>query len=134
MLYDAVVFICRLDHFLSLMDIMCGGLFNVHVLPGLAGPDGLQRMPVVGGRKGYPVDVLILVETAEILFNADFHPKFLLQLGRPLLSQGQVGISDGDQLHIRFLCQSDDLLTMGDTPLVHAQDGNSETVICPLRG
>ena len=45
----------------------CGArFFDVDVLAGLACPDGLERMPVVGSRKRYCVDRLILQQLAVV--------------------------------------------------------------------
>ena len=46
----------HLDHHLAFVDVVAGGLFAVHILAGLARPDGGQRVPVVGGCDGNGVD------------------------------------------------------------------------------
>ena len=94
-LYDAVIFIGRLDHLFAFMDIMRSRFLHIHILSGLAGPDRLQRMPVVGGGQGDGIDVLIFKEPSEILLNAHFHAEFLLQFGGSFLGQGEVRIGDG---------------------------------------
>ena len=58
-LHHALVFARGLDHLLPFEDVVAGGLFDVDVLAGLAGPDGGERVPVVGQRHGDGVHVLV---------------------------------------------------------------------------
>src|SRR5579872_4455223 len=46
---------------------MADGLLDIHVLPGLACPDGRQSMPVVAGRNGYRIDVAVFEHAAQVL-------------------------------------------------------------------
>ncbi len=66
-LHHAIVFARRLQHLLAFEDVVGGGLFYVHILASLAGPDGRQRVPVVGRGDGDCIDILIFIKLAQIL-------------------------------------------------------------------
>ncbi len=59
MLDDATVLLGGLHQFTSFVDIVGKRLFDVNVLARLAGPDGHETVPMVGG--GHGNDVYFLV-------------------------------------------------------------------------
>ena len=59
---DPVVLRGRVDDLAALPDVVGNGLLQVNVLARLAGPHGLQRVPVVRRRDGHRVDVVALQE------------------------------------------------------------------------
>ena len=65
---DAVVLAGRLDHGAAFLDGEADGLLDIDVLAGLAGPDGLQSVPVIRRGDGDGVDVLVLNQLAEVDF------------------------------------------------------------------
>ncbi len=92
----------RLDHPPSFDDIMpAGRLLGVDAsLPGLAGEDGEQGVPVVGGRDGDGVDRLVVQEPAEVLLGLRRLAAGLLdRLDRPG-ERGVVDVAEGDDLGI----------------------------------
>src|SRR5262249_32063295 len=66
-LADAVVLAGRLDDAPALADVMADRLLDVDVLAGLDGPDGHQRVPVVGRGDADDVDAIVVEQLAEVL-------------------------------------------------------------------
>ena len=66
LLHDAVVLAGRRDDLLRFEHIVRAGLLDVDVLAGLARPDGLQRVAVVGRGDRDRVDVLVFEQLAQI--------------------------------------------------------------------
>jgi hypothetical protein len=62
-----VVLVGRGHHLLALPAAVVRRFFDVHVLARLAGPDGRQRVPVVGRRADDRIDRLVIQRLAEIL-------------------------------------------------------------------
>jgi hypothetical protein len=54
------------DHFPAFPDIVGRGFFDVDVLARLAGPDGRERVPVIGGDDGDGVNLLVVKNHAEV--------------------------------------------------------------------
>ena len=50
----------------ALAHVVRAGLFDVHVLAGLAGQNGRRRVPVVGRGDGHCVDGLVLEDAAHV--------------------------------------------------------------------
>ena len=100
---DAVVFFRGLDHLEAFIDVVGHWFLDVHVLAGLARPDGGERMPVVGRGGRNRVDVLVVedlpdigigfglreVVPAEILFHAAVE-----QGGVDVAQPGHLGLAD----------------------------------------
>jgi hypothetical protein len=64
---DAVVFARGLDELAALGNVVATRLLDVHVLARLTGPDGQQRVPVVGSGDRNDVQVLVIQNRAEVL-------------------------------------------------------------------
>ena len=80
-LHNAVVFISCFDHLLALVNIVRGGLLHVNVFTCLAGPDGLQCMPVVGCGQGNGINVFVFINFPEVLLYRYFLAIFLFKIG-----------------------------------------------------
>src|SRR6185369_12433699 len=65
-LHDAIVLAGGRDNLPRFENIVRAGLFDVHVLTGLAGPDGLKGMMVVGSGDGYGVDTFVFEDLADV--------------------------------------------------------------------
>ena len=63
---DALVLVRGLDALAAFPDLVADRLFDVDVLAGLAGPDGDERVPVVGRGGGDGVDFLVVEELADV--------------------------------------------------------------------
>ena len=59
-LHNAFVLAGGIDHLAALGDRVADRLFHVYILAGLAGIDGHERMPVIGGRNYQSVDVFAI--------------------------------------------------------------------------
>jgi hypothetical protein len=66
MLHNPAILASGFDHLTAFEDIVRGGLFYVHILAGLASPDGPQRMPMIGCRKGDHIDGLVIKNPAYV--------------------------------------------------------------------
>ena len=56
-LHDTLVLPCSLNDTTPLGNIVANGLFHINILSGLDGPNGDQRMPMIGGGYGNSVNV-----------------------------------------------------------------------------
>ena len=65
-LHHAVVLAGRLDHLLPFPGIVAGGFFDVDVFTCLDGPDGGQRVPVIGERHRYRLHALIVEDLPHV--------------------------------------------------------------------
>ena len=65
-LHHALVLAGRLDHLLALEYVVAGWLLHVDVLAGLAGPDGGERVPVIGRCYRDRVDVPVFKQLAHV--------------------------------------------------------------------
>ena len=79
---------------LRLEDVVRARLLDVHVLARLAGPDGLQRVPVVRGGDGDRVDVLVVEHLADV---AEGRDRLLVLLDQVPVVPFRVRIVDVDQ-------------------------------------
>ena len=79
-------------------DVVRDGLLDVDVLAGLAGPDGVEGVPVVGRGDGDGVDVLVLQQLADVDIRGH-----LDVLGSKILDRavqhGLVDVAQGDDPH-----------------------------------
>ena len=78
---DPAVLPSRLDHLAAFPDAVAGGLLDVNVLAGLAGPDRAQGMPVVGGRDHQRVDALVIEDAPDVADRLGTLPAQRLDLG-----------------------------------------------------
>ena len=78
---------------------MADGLLDIHVLVGLACPDGRQSMPVVAGRDGYCIDVAVFEHAAQVLLERGPLAGQRLKFARPLRHAGLVRIAKGRHFH-----------------------------------
>ena len=124
LLHHAVVLARRRHNLPGFEDVVRARLLHVNVLARLAGPDGLQCMPVVGRGDGDGVDGLVVQELAHILealrrfLPAGFHA--LYEIGHVRL----VDIRNGHQLHVGQSCPFPEVAaTAASTP--HNGDAHS---------
>ena len=71
---DPVVLAGGLDGDPALVDVVAARLLDVDVLAGLAGPDGHQRVPVVGRGDRDGVEVLVVEHAADVLLGGGWMP------------------------------------------------------------
>src|SRR5208283_1123793 len=96
----AVVLARGRHNLLGFEDVMSAWLLHIHILARLAGPDGLQSMPMVRGSDGDGVNGLVIEDLAHILkalrrlLPAGFHA--LYEIGHARL----VDIRNGRQFHV----------------------------------
>src|SRR5882762_8546644 len=81
-LHHAVVFARRLHHLAAFPDFVAGGLLDVNVFAGLAGPDGGEGMPVIARGDGDRVDIFVFEKLADVLIS------FLRLVTGELVSEG----------------------------------------------
>jgi len=92
----ASVLACGADELSSLEDIVGDRLLQIDVLSGLAGPDGGQRVPVVGRSDGHGVDILAGDQLAHVLEGAHRRPVAACLLGQPA-EHGRIDVAQGRQ-------------------------------------
>ncbi len=84
---------------------MAAGFLDIHIFPGLAGPNRGQRMPVVCRGDGNRVNILILQQLPDVLIF--FHA---LEILAPLLQYSLVDVAQGNDasaFHLAELARYD---------------------------
>src|ERR1039457_6859044 len=94
-LHHAAGFAGHFDYAFAVVDVVTGGLFAVDILAGLAGPDGGERVPVVGGGDGDGVDFFIGEELAHIVVALGLCSGQLLGGGLSGFKRGLVDVAEG---------------------------------------
>lgn len=95
-LYDAFASACGFDHTSAFVYGDGEGFFDVDVFSGVAGGDGLNGVPVVGGSNDYGVDDLVIDEIAEVFVDGDGVTYFRFGF----FDVGFVDVADGGDFHI----------------------------------
>lgn len=126
-LHDPVVLACGLHGLAAFPAIVALRFFDVHVLAGLAAPDGRQRMPVRRGRNQDGIHRLVVEHLTEILHALGDLP--ILAGGKPLRPRlEQAGIDVADVGHFAIVAPGESL---GDhvTATVAANNGENDLLI-----
>ena len=109
LLHHAVVLARRGHNLLGLENIVRAGLFDVHVLAGLAGPDGHQGVPVIGRGDGDGVDGFVFQQLADVLVGLRLGLAELVDLRQALGDVRIVDIADRRDLHVGQLAVAADV-------------------------
>ena len=126
MLDDAVVLPRRLDALAALEHVVAARLLDVHVLAGLAGPDGDQRVPMVAGGDGDGVDFFVFECFADVLHALGRVAASLFDGSRTRLEEPAVGI---DQMgHLDFVHLGEGV-EVAATAAIDARQGNANGVV-----
>ncbi len=125
-LHDALVLARGLDHLAAFPHVVAGGLLDVDVLAGLAGPDGGQRVPVVGRGDGDGVDFLVVEELAHVAVDPGLGALELLDLRRSAFLRFLVHVADGRHTAFRQLRVFGDV---GPATASDSDDGDVDSVI-----
>ena len=112
----------RLDHRAPFRDAQRGGLLDIDILPGLAGVDGLQGVPVVGRGDDHGVHVLQLEELAVVLEPLGVGADLL----RGKVEVGLVDVADGDDLSVALLEKGVQHLVAA---VAHADEAEAHAVV-----
>ena len=96
---DALVLSRGLGHLSAFIDRMRDGLFDVDMLAGLAGPDGQQRVPVVGRGRDDCIDVLAVEHGPQV--GCRERVGELIGLAAKVLLVGVTQAGDGDVFQTR---------------------------------
>jgi len=125
---NPVVLECGLGHLAPFVDIVCGGLLHIHILPGLTSQNGLEGMPVVRGSQGDGINIPVVIQTPEVLLHGHLVAIFLLKLGSTGHQHLPVRVAKGNDFHLHRR-ELHDLLNMRFASPVHPQDRNPDSVI-----
>jgi hypothetical protein len=98
-------------------------LLDVDVLAGLAGPDGLEGVGVVGGGDGDRVDIFVLEKLAEVGVEFGLLLAGFLVTGRPFVQNGFVDIAHRDDVDIVQVAIAADVIFTASAK-AHAGDAN----------
>jgi hypothetical protein len=101
-LHYAAVLARGVDHAETFPHVVASGLFHIHVLARLAGPDGSQGMPVVGSGHGNGVDLPVLEQAAHVGVDLGFVALHFFDLSDSALLRGLVDIADGRNAAVRL--------------------------------
>ena len=94
-LHHAVVFASGGHHLPAFENVVAGGLFAVHILARLAGPDGRERMPVIRRGDRDRVDILVFVKLAQILVDFGLSAGRILNHLGPALGLRRIHVAEG---------------------------------------
>ena len=130
-LNDDAVFLLGFDRHAAFADVVAHGFFDVNVLAGLGGPNGDQRVPVVGRGDGNRIDVFVVERPADVVdafgFVLAFGP-FGDAVHRPaqhvFIHVGQIGDFD--------VVLAEPTADVGPAAAVQARDGDADAVVGPL--
>ena len=126
MLHDAVVFAGGLDGDAAFVDVVAARLLDVDVLAGLAGPDGHQRVPVVGRGDGHRVELLIVERLADVFDGFWPAARKRLSLFRLAFENVLIGV---DQIGDLNAVDASELLQMAVAPPVQPGDAHANGVV-----
>ena len=126
-LHHAVVLLRGRHNLPGLEHIVRAGLLHVHVLARLAGPDGLQRVAVVGRGDGDRVDGLVLQQLAQVgVTPRDAFPWPSRPRPRCALSTDSSMSQMRGDLHVGHLAVGADVVA---APAAHAHAGHPHRVV-----
>jgi hypothetical protein len=122
---DAVILRGGLDHLAALPHGAAHRLLDVDILPGLAGPDGEERVPVVAGRDQHGVDVRARDQLAGI-GGLERRGQRGRQGGGDAGQHLRIDIAQAGDAHPRHLEQ---ILQVGRTLAVEADDAEAHGIV-----
>jgi hypothetical protein len=126
-LHDPIVFPRRVDRGPTFVHVVAARLLDVHILAGLARPDGHERVPVVRRRDRNGIDVLVVERLANVLDLLRLVGPFLLVDLREMLGVGpRVGIDEVHQLDVVHLQIG---VGMGMAATVQPGDGDAHPIV-----
>ena len=126
-LHDALGLALHLDHAHAFVDVVAGGLFAVDVLAGLHGPDGGERVPVVGSGDGDGLDAGVGEHLPHVF---EFEGLFLVLSGERclrLFAGGLVDVAQADDLRLGQAGIDAEVVA---APAAEAHDADVHFIIC----
>jgi len=90
----------RLDELPPLPDVVGKRLFDVDILPRLAGPDAPQRMPVIGRGEAYRVDLLVVENPPHVVITLGTAAILRFKLFQALVEDILVDVTDRCDLNV----------------------------------
>ena len=104
-------------------DVVADRLFDVNVFAGLHGPDGGERVPVVGRGDGNRVDILVIDDFADVLFIPGSGALLLLGDGHGLVDDGRIRVADDRDETVVFAGEAFDV---ANAATVNADDCDAQ--------
>ena len=125
-LANAIVLLDRAHQLTSFKRVMRAGLFDVDVLAGLAGPDGHERVPMIGRGDGNGVDLFVLEQLAHI--DVGFWPgqAHLFDFADALARNVFVDIAERGELGLRDVREAADMIVAA---AAHSADGHADAIV-----
>ena len=124
---EAVVFSCGFDHFSSFEDVVRAWLFDVDVLSGLACPDCGECVPVVGDSDCDGVDVLVVVDAAEVVLGRRGEILDLLESIDSLGEEIFIDVAKSLDTYVRNLREAREQFL---TSASNSDDGHIDSLVC----
>src|SRR6266436_1415867 len=126
-LANSVVLLYRPDQLASFKGVVRARLFDVDVFPGLAGPDGHERVPMIGRGDGDGVNVFVLKELANIDVRFWLWQTPLLDLAETLVRHVLIHIAQSGKLCSRDPRKPEDVII---SAAAYSADGHPDAIIC----
>ena len=92
-LHNSIVFLRGFHHFTAFVNVVRTRFFNITVFTGLTCPDYCQRVPVIGCGNTYHIDILVVVNFAQILFKRYFLAVLCLKIFLTFFQNVHIGVA-----------------------------------------
>jgi hypothetical protein len=97
---NTVIFARRFDHLSPFPDAVGAGFFYINIFARLAGPDGSQRVPVVGRGERNGIDGFVLQKFSDVGIAHRSFTFRLLKLVQPPIENVFIDITQSSHFHI----------------------------------
>src|ERR1700730_753282 len=126
-LTNSVVLLYRTYQLASFKGVVRAVFFYVHIFPGLARPDGHQRVPMIGRGDGDGVDIFVLEELANIDIGFGLWQALLLDVAEALVQHAFIHIAQSANLCSRHAGET---LNMVVATTAYSANCDADTIVC----
>src|SRR6266446_10199536 len=126
-LANSVVLLYRAYQLPSFKPVMRARLFYIRIFPGLARPDGHQRVPMIGRGDRDSVNVFVLKEFTDIDVGFGLWQSQLLDVPEAMVRHGLIHIAESGNLRPWDTRKAVDVIV---TATSHSANCHPDTIIC----
>ena len=125
-LANAIVLFYGADELAAFKGVVRAGFFDVDIFAGLAGPDGHERVPVIGRGDGDGVDIFVFEQLANVDVGFRLGQAHLFDFADALAGDVFVDVADGDDFCSRDMRKAVDVIVAA---AAHSADGYADTFV-----